>query len=383
MTEKKNILCVVGTRPECIKMAPVIQALRDTPWANVTVASTGQHRELVHQTLEIFGVHTDIDLDVMVPNQTLAGLSSRVFATFDNILEATHYDLILAQGDTTTVMIVALAAFYRKVPVGHVEAGLRTHNLRLPFPEELNRVVTGLVSSLHFAPTERARQNLLNERVPDDTIHVTGNTVIDALLQVAERDFRSEFPQNPENQLVLITAHRRENFGKRLESICRAIRLLQERYSHLEFVYPVHPNPNVHDPVHAALGQLDRIHLIPPADYMTLVSLMKNSLFILTDSGGIQEEAPALAKPVLVMRDETERPEAVEAGGAMLVGVESASILNAVQRLMDDRDFYSSMSIGRSPYGDGKAAERIAEICQRHLCEEQTPNLQRRQCLVT
>lgn len=364
---KKRILCLVGTRPECVKMAPVIKALKAAPWADAIVVSTGQHRDLVHQTLDMFGLAIDVDLDVMTPNQTLAGLSARIFAKLDPLFEDRVHDLILVQGDTTSVMVASLAAFYRKVPIGHVEAGLRTHDIRTPFPEELNRVVTSIVANLHFAPTERARQNLLAERIPEERIFVTGNTVIDALLDIADRDLPCAYPRDPANRLVLVTAHRRENFGEPLESICAAIHQLHDRHRDFEFVYPVHPNPNVREPVHRILGGLDRVHLVPPADYASLVMLMKNSHFVLTDSGGIQEEAPALAKPVLVMRDETERPEAVEAGVAVLVGADKARIVEAADRLIGDSAFYAALSRGGSPYGDGKAAQRIEDACRTYL----------------
>ncbi len=348
-------------------MAPVIRALNATDWAKTTIVSTGQHRELVHQTLGMFDLSPDIDLDVMVPNQTLSGLSGRIFMKFDPLFEDKSFDLVLVQGDTTSVMIAALVSFYRKVPVGHVEAGLRTHNLHKPFPEELNRVMTSLVTALHFAPTQASRQNLVDERIPDERIFVTGNTVIDALLDVAARDLPCDYPMNPANRLVLVTAHRRENFGEPLVQICAAIRDLHDRHSNLEFVYPVHPNPNVTGPVHAALGGLERVHLIPPADYSALVMLMKNSYFILTDSGGIQEEAPALGKPVLVMRDETERPEAVESGIALLVGADKGRIVHAAERLLADPAFYKELAKGVSPYGDGNAAQRISDACRVYL----------------
>lgn len=350
-------------------MAPVIAALKTANWAEVVVVSTGQHRELVYQTLGMFGLVPDIDLDVMTPNQSLAGLSSRIFSGLDPLLAERPYDLILVQGDTTSVMVASLASFYRKVPIGHVEAGLRTHDITTPFPEELNRVVTSIVTNLHFAPTERARQNLLDERIPDERIFVTGNTVIDALLEIAQRDLPCHYPSVPGNRLVLVTAHRRENFGEPLAGICAAIRHLHDQHPDLEFVYPVHPNPNVREPVHRLLGGLDRVHLIAPADYSMLVMLMKHSHFVLTDSGGIQEEAPALAKPVLVMRDETERPEAVEAGVAVLVGADTTRIVAAAERLLADPDYYEQLARGGSPYGDGRAAQRIAEACRAYLLD--------------
>lgn len=364
---RKRVLCLVGTRPECIKMAPVIKALRQSDWADAVVVSTGQHRELVSQILGIFAIAIDHDLDVMQPDQSLAGLSSRIFVKLDPLLVDAPYDLMLVQGDTTSVMVAALAAFYRQIPVGHVEAGLRTHDLMRPFPEELNRRVAGLVSNLHFAPTLSSSNNLLREHVDPSTIHITGNTVIDALLDVAARDLPCAYPSSPDRKLILVTAHRRENFGAPLLEICDAIRDLQNRYPELEFVYPVHPNPNVREPVYATLGNLDRVHLIPPADYEVLVALMRNAFAILTDSGGIQEEAPALGKPVLVLRDETERPEAVDAGVARLVGPHRERIVAAIEQLMTDDAEYARMARGGSPYGDGQAAGRIVEICRTYL----------------
>ena len=363
----KRILCLVGTRPECIKMAPVIKALQQEDWAEAVVASTGQHREMVHQILGMFEIGIDRDLDVMVPNQTLSGLSSRIFAKLDVFLAEEKFDLILIQGDTTSVMVAALAAFYHRIPVGHVEAGLRTHDIERPFPEELNRVVAGLVAKLHFAPTERAQQNLLKEGKPPSSVHVTGNTVVDALLTIADRELPCAFPTQPDRRLILVTAHRRENFGAPIREICAAIRDLHDRFTDVEFVYPVHPNPNIHGPVHEVLGHLERVHLVPPVDYATLVTFMQHCTLVLTDSGGIQEEAPALAKPVLVLRDETERPEAVEAGVAKLVGSQRARIVTETAKLLTLPDEYAAMSRGSSPYGDGAAAGRIVALCKQFL----------------
>jgi len=365
----RRILCLVGTRPECIKMAPVIKALQQEEWAQPVVVSTGQHRELVQQILSLFDIAVDHDLDVMVPNQTLAGLSSRIFAKLDPLLETGQYDLILVQGDTTSVMVAALAAFYRRIPIGHVEAGLRTHDIERPFPEELNRVVTGLVTKLHFAPTPLSQDNLLREGKAPHTVHVTGNTVVDALLDMANRDFPCAYPTRSDRRLVLVTAHRRENFGQPILEICKALKDLHDLFSDLEFVYPVHPNPNIREPVYASLGGLERVHLIPPADYQDLIMLMKRATLILTDSGGIQEEAPALGKPVLVLRDETERPEAVEAGVARLVGADRSRIRTEAARLLTDEAEYSSMARAGSPYGDGQAARRIVALCKAHLSQ--------------
>ena len=348
-------------------MAPVVQALRRRDALDVLVISTGQHRDLVRQTLAVFSISVDIDLNVMTEDQSLAAMSARVFGKLDAELSKVPLDLIIVQGDTTSVMIAALYAFFRRTPVAHVEAGLRTHNRMKPFPEELNRVVTSLVTSLHFAPTERARRNLLQERIPEESIILTGNTVIDALLQLSARDLRCAYPSHPGGKLILVTAHRRENFGEPLHSICAAIKRLHDRNGDIEFVYPVHPNPNVRTPVYQCLNGLGRVHLIEPVDYVELVALMKASFIIMTDSGGIQEEAPALSKPVLVMRDETERPEAVEAGVAVLTGTNEDLIVYHVERLLNDEQAYRDMARGASPYGDGMAAERIANACERFL----------------
>lgn len=364
---RSRILCLVGTRPECIKMAPVITALAATDWAEPVVVSTGQHREMTRQILDLFDIAIDHDLDVMRPDQTLAGLSSRIFSKLDPLLAKEHFDLVLVQGDTTSVMVSGLAAFYRQIAVGHVEAGLRTHDLMRPFPEELNRRIAGLVTNLHFAPTESASANLLRENVDPEFVHVTGNTVIDALLAIADSDPACDYPSVPGRRLVLVTAHRRENFGQPIIDICAAIADLHDRHPDLEFVYPVHPNPNVQGPVRAALGALERVHLLPPADYQDLVGLMKRSHLVLTDSGGIQEEAPALGKPVLVLRDETERPEAVSAGVAKLVGSNRDRIVAAAETLLGDPEAYARMARGASPYGDGKAAGRIVDACRDFL----------------
>ncbi|HRK23392.1 MAG TPA: UDP-N-acetylglucosamine 2-epimerase (non-hydrolyzing) [Beijerinckiaceae bacterium] len=362
----KKIVCLVGTRPEGIKMAPVIRALKRQPWATTVVVSTGQHREMIRQTLGIFDIGIDIDLDVMEANQTLAGLSARIFQRLDPLLVDLAPDLVLVQGDTTSVMVAALNCFYRRVPVGHVEAGLRTHDLANPFPEEMNRLIAGHASAIHFAPTEASYNNLIGERHDAATVHVTGNTVIDALLDVAGRDLPCDFPR-PGRRLVLITAHRRENFGAPLVNICRAIQSLHDRFEDVDFVYPVHPNPNIRGPVFEHLSGLERLHLTEPVNYLDLTALMKASTFVLTDSGGIQEEAPALGKPVLVLRAETERPEAVNAGVARLAGTETQAIVEECSRLLTDPAAYAAMARGISPYGDGKAAGRIVSLCRTFL----------------
>lgn len=363
---KKKIICMVGTRPEGIKMAPVIQALRKADWAETIVLSTGQHREMIRQTLDLFGIGIDLDLDVMEANQTLAGLSAKIFQRIDPLLVEHKPDMVLVQGDTTSVMCASLACFYRRIPVGHVEAGLRTGDLQNPFPEEMNRLIAGYASAIHFAPTLSSRANLLAEKHRPETVHVTGNTVIDALLEVTGRDLACAWPTQG-RRLVLVTAHRRENFGEPFANILAALKELHDRHPDVEFVYPVHPNPNVREPAHAALAGLERMHLIEPANYSELAGLMKAAHLVLTDSGGIQEEAPALGKPVLVLRSETERPEAVTAGVAKLVGTDTRRIVAEATKLLTDPAAYKAMARGVSPYGDGKAAERIVRLTEAFL----------------
>ena len=295
----RKVLCIVGTRPEAIKMAPVIKLFQQQSWTDVHVVSTGQHREMVKQTLDVFGVAVHHDLDVMVPNQTLAGLSARVFERLDPLLARIQPDIILVQGDTTSVMIAALAAFYRKIPVGHVEAGLRTHDLLSPFPEELNRVIAGLVSTLHFAPTQRSFDTLIAEGKPAGSVFMTGNTVIDALLELASQPLPDPTFATGK-KLVLVTAHRRENFGEPLLNVCKALRRLHDTLTEFEFVYPVHPNPNVREPVQANLSGLPRFHLVEPLGYSELIAVLKKAHFVITDSGGLQEEAPALGNLCLL-----------------------------------------------------------------------------------
>jgi UDP-N-acetylglucosamine 2-epimerase (non-hydrolysing) len=348
-------------------MAPVIQALRRQAWADVQVLVTAQHRQMLDQVLALFDITPDIDLDVMQPNQTLPGLTARLMADLDRCFADEAPTAILAQGDTTTVMVAALAAFYRKIPFGHVEAGLRTGDIFNPFPEEMNRIVAGNLSRWHFAPTESSRKNLLAESIPDSSIIVTGNTVIDALLNVAKRCDDLVPTAVAGKRLILVTAHRRENFGEPFLEICRAVRYLADTREDIEFLYPVHPNPNVKDVAHAMLGNHPRIRLREPLDYLPFVAAMKRAYFILSDSGGVQEEAPALGKPVLVLRRETERPEAVEAGVVKLVGPDFDTIVAESIRLLDDENAYRAMARGISPYGDGRAAQRIADILERDL----------------
>jgi UDP-N-acetylglucosamine 2-epimerase (non-hydrolysing) len=317
--------------------------------------------------LRIFEIEPDIDLDIMRPNQALTALTARLLLSLDDVLQAEKPDVVLAQGDTTTVMTGALACFYHKIPFGHVEAGLRTGDMSNPFPEEMNRVVTGKLTKWHFAPTETARRNLLKEGIGDSDIFVTGNTVIDALLSVAERETPLPFPLGLDKRLILVTAHRRENFGEPFRQICRAILALVERNKDVQVVYSVHPNPNVYDVASQILGNHPRITLCEPLDYLPFVQIMKHAYLILSDSGGVQEEAPALGKPVLVLRRETERPEAVQEGVVRLVGPDFDEITSTTQRLLDDEVAYKEMARGVSPYGDGKAAGRIAAVLRDYL----------------
>jgi UDP-N-acetylglucosamine 2-epimerase (non-hydrolysing) len=367
MQRKIKVLCIVGTRPEAIKMAPVILALRQQAWVQVTVVATAQHRHLLNQVLSFFDINPDIDLDVMQPNQALSILTAQLLLKLDAVLLVEKPDIVLAQGDTTTTMVAALTCFYNKIPFGHVEAGLRTGHLDNPFPEEANRTIAGRLARLHFAPTEGARQNLLREGVDDHDIYVTGNTVIDALLKASKRA-ESYAPQVvPGRRLILMTAHRRENFGPPLERICEAIRIIADQRDDIEFLYPVHPNPHVKEVVERILRGHPRIVLTASLDYLPFIAAMQNAFLILTDSGGVQEEAPALGKPVLVLREETERPEAVREGVVKLVGTDTAYIVSETLRLLDDSVAYRAMARGISPYGDGKAADRIVAILRNLL----------------
>jgi UDP-N-acetylglucosamine 2-epimerase (non-hydrolysing) len=375
-----RISVVFGTRPEAIKLAPVILALKADPAFECHVCVTAQHREMLDQVLEVFEIKPDADLNLMRPNQSLNGLTARLLETLDAYLEQQAPELVLVQGDTTTAFSAALAAFHRQVPVGHVEAGLRTGNLKAPWPEEANRVLTTRLANLHFAPTKTARDQLLREGIRKETIFLTGNTVIDALLLAlkkieAQPPFIPGLPaflqpsrSNGDGGLpmVLITGHRRENFGEGFEAICLAIAELARRFRNVHFVYPVHLNPNVREPVGRILGETlssDRrnVYLIEPLPYLAFVALMERATFILTDSGGIQEEAPSRGKPVLVMRDSTERPEAVKSGNAKLVGANRRRIVEESARLLCDRTAFEAMAHAANPFGDGKAAQRIVE----------------------
>ncbi|MBN1912282.1 MAG: UDP-N-acetylglucosamine 2-epimerase (non-hydrolyzing) [Pirellulales bacterium] len=382
-----RVSVVFGTRPEAIKLCPLVLALAECPGLQPHVCVTGQHREMLDQVLDVFGIVPDVDLNLMRPDQTLAGFTSRAIATIDEYYEASRPDLVLVQGDTTTVFCAALCAFYRDIPVGHVEAGLRTFNKRSPFPEEINRVLASRVTDLHFAPTETARQNLLREAVPDERIFVTGNTVIDALLFAVDR-VRANPPSidglpdplqpgqaaggHDSPPVVLITGHRRENFGAGFENICQAIVTLAKRFPDTHFVYPVHLNPHVREPVKRILGTNSsakghhrNIHLIEPLSYLPFVAMMDRAMLLLTDSGGVQEEAPSLGKPVLVMRDTTERPEAVEMGTVKLVGTNTDAIVDNTATLLTNPDAYTTMANAVNPYGDGHACERIVKACRR------------------
>lgn len=346
-------------------MAPVVLALRRSGNWDVKVLATAQHREMLDQTLRLFGIEPDADLNVMQPNQALAALTSRLMTGLDDCLQRHRPNLVLAQGDTTTVMAAALASFYRKVPFGHVEAGLRTHDFEYPWPEEMNRVLVGRLATLNFAPTRTARDNLLREGAPGDRIHITGNTVIDALRMMAERDFPLGVEVPAKGRMVLVTAHRRENFGAPMLSVCKAIGELARQCADLHFLFPVHRNPNVRKVVRRQLDALPQVTLCEPLDYGPFVTAMQRAWLILTDSGGVQEEAPALGKPVLVLRDETERPEAVREGVVELVGTDPQRIVSRVAALLDDDRAYQRMAKGSSPYGDGKAAQRIV----RHVAQ--------------
>jgi UDP-N-acetylglucosamine 2-epimerase (non-hydrolysing) len=369
----KRVLCVFGTRPEAIKMALLSKALEADPDFEAAVCVTAQHRSMLDQVLSIFDVKPKFDLDVMKPNQTLAEITSRIVTGMTDVIRTFRPDWLVVQGDTTTAFVAALAAFYEKVAIAHVEAGLRTGFKYSPWPEEMNRALVGRLADLHLPPTARARDALLAENVPADRIHVTGNTVVDALLWVSKKldddaaasstlDARFSF-LDPRKRLILVTGHRRESFGKPFEDVCNAFVDIVRARDDVEILYPVHLNPNVQAPVQAILGpEKDRIHLIDPIEYLPFVYLMKRCTFIVTDSGGVQEEAPSLAKPCLVTRNDTERPEAVEAGTAKLIGTDRKRIATEALRLLDDEAHYRAMSRAHNPYGDGRANERIVAL---------------------
>ena len=366
-----KILTVFGTRPEAIKMAPVVKALATDTAFDAKVCVTAQHRQMLDQVLDLFAIKPDFDLDLMKPGQDLSDITSNVLLNMRDVYRQWTPDIILVHGDTTTTLAASLSAYYAKVKVGHVEAGLRTHNKYAPWPEEINRRITGALTDIHFAPTPKARQNLLDEGIADSTIHITGNTVIDALLDVVQRlrddaALRKQFEArfnfiDPAKRLILVTGHRRENFGAGFEAICKGLAEIAGR-NDVQIVYPVHLNPNVQEPVKRILANAPNVILLDPLDYLPFVYLMDRSTLLITDSGGVQEEAPSLGKPVLVMRDTTERPEALDAGTVKLVGTDQAKIVDEANRLLDDPAAYEAMSRAHNPYGDGLAASRICEI---------------------
>ena len=368
VVELMNLLVVFGTRPEAIKLAPLILKLRQQ--FKVKICVTGQHREMLDQVLRVFKINSDFDLNLMKPNQNLTSLTSGVLEGVHGVLEKDHFDWVIVQGDTTTSMAAAVAAFYKKINIAHVEAGLRTSEKFSPFPEEINRQLTSRLADIHFAPTEKNRDSLIQENIPPEKIFVTGNTVIDALQWVLKNIPEPvwDLPFHPsDKRMILVTGHRRENFGEGFQNICKAIKTLAVKNPNVEFVYPVHLNPNVQKPVKTLLANQHNIHLIEPLDYQKFVHFMNRSYFILTDSGGVQEEAPSIGKPVLVMRDTTERPEAVEAGTVMLVGTDENDIVKNSQKLIDNNTHYESMSFSHNPYGDGTASEKITNVFQKSL----------------
>jgi len=375
MKNKLRVLTIFGTRPEAVKMAPVVHELSRHPAIDAQVCVTAQHRQMLDQVLEVFDIHPDIDLNLMKPDQSLAQLSAEIFINLDPVLNDLKPDWILIQGDTTTVTVASILGYYHQLRVGHIEAGLRSFDKWQPFPEEINRRIAGVVSDLHFAPTAGNRINLLKEGIPPEMIVITGNPVIDALQEIANRPAPAQVSQmlsqfdigNSKKRLVMITAHRRENFGQPILDICSALRQLAESYRQdTVFIYPVHLNPNIQKPVYQQLSGLPNLHLIPPLDYLPMVHLMKQACLLLTDSGGLQEEAPALGIPTLVLRNTTERPEGVEAGTLKLVGSDPKVILSEARHLLDDPQAHAAMANAVNPYGDGHAAERIVRALIEH-----------------
>jgi len=365
---KLKILSIFGTRPEAIKMAPLVKKLQQHPDIDSYVCVTAQHREMLDQVLQLFDIIPDYDLDIMKSAQNLTDITSEILKKLEPVLQQLKPDRVLVHGDTTTAMVAAMTAFYQKIPVGHVEAGLRTGDLYSPWPEEMNRRVVSVYADMHFSPTQKAKDNLIDENIDDDKIFITGNTIIDSILLVKDKlnsnkEIAQQFDDilpflDPQKKLILVTAHRRENFGQGFLDICTAISLIAEN-KNVQVLYPVHLNPNVQEPVYRILGDKKNVKLISPLDYLHFVYLMNRSYIILTDSGGIQEEAPSLGKPVLVMRDTTERPEAVDAGTVKIVGTNPEVICREVNSLLDDNENYSTMSLAHNPYGDGKASEAI------------------------
>lgn len=370
-----KVVTVVGTRPEAIKLAPVIKELERHSRVTSRVCATAQHRAMLDQVLQLFGIEPDWDLNLMHGDQSLFDLTSRALLALEDVLRKEKPDVVLVQGDTTTAFVASLAAYYLRIRIGHVEAGLRTYDKYNPFPEEMNRRLADTLCDLYFAPTELARQNLLREGVPEEKVFVTGNTVIDALLWMiqqqavpsTQRSLENSFQEKcgimlDERRIILVTGHRRESFGKGFENMCQGLKRIADHYPDIQIIYPVHLNPNVRKPVQRVLGAIRNVHLIEPLDYALFVFLMNRAYLVLTDSGGIQEEAPSLGKPVLVMREKTERPEAIEAGTAKLVGTESQRIFKETKRLLSDQAEYEKMARAVNPFGDGHAAERIVQI---------------------
>lgn len=374
-----KVMSVFGTRPEAIKMAPLVKKLNADPDIESVLCVTAQHREMLDQVLELFELKPDYDLNIMKPNQTLAMITANVLTGMEDVLIKERPDIVLVHGDTSTTFSAALAAFYQKIPVGHVEAGLRTYDMYSPFPEEVNRVLTGHMASIHFAPTERNRSNLMKEGIPEDRIAITGNTVVDALLEVADKpyEFEDETLKNIDfenKRVIAVTCHRRENLGEYMVHIFSAIREIAEEFDDVEVVYPVHLNPKVRATANEILSGCENVHLIDPLSYQPFVNLMAKSYFIITDSGGMQEEAPSLGKPVLVVRRETERPEALAAGTVKLAGVEQATIAAMARELLTDRSAYDAMAHAENPYGDGHACEKIIEALKNMKWPEEAIN---------
>lgn len=371
----KKVMCVFGTRPEAIKVAPVIHELKSHTAFELCVCVTAQHRQMLDQVLELFEITPDIDLDIMTPDQNLSNLTAQLISEMSKVLSEEKPDCVLVHGDTTTTMATSLAAYYQKIPVGHIEAGLRTHDIYAPWPEEINRQITGRIATFHFAPTQKAQENLLGENVPEDNIFITGNTIVDALTLIKQRvtspDKQKQYKKRfdfleSSKKLILVTGHRRENFGEAFEEMCHALKAIAER-DDVEIIFPVHLNPYVQKCVKTILSEASNIHLIEPVDYEALIYLMNEAYLIITDSGGIQEEAPSFGKPVLVTRNKTERPEGVEAGVAFLVGTKKSKIVKKVSELLTNEVLYKTIAKIPNPYGDGKASQRISAFLDEKL----------------
>lgn len=365
----KKIICVIGTRPEVIKLAPVILNLKKQGWVSLKVVATAQHREMLDDLVNFFNLNIDYDLNVMKTNQSLTDITSKILMEMDKILKLEKPDLVIIQGDTTTVLASGLSCFYNHIKIAHVEAGLRTNNITNPFPEEANRLLISKLVDYNFAPTENALQNLIKENIPKDKIYLTGNTVIDSLIATSLKNpnLPKKFHFIKNKKIILITFHRRENIGKPLNNLCSALKKLSKMYVDIHFIFSVHPNPIFKNVIHHKLANIENIHLTEPLIYKEFISVMKNSYLILSDSGGIQEEAPALSVPVLVLRNTTERPEAIDCGVAKLIGIKTNEIVYYVSELLSNKNLYNSMKVGASPYGDGKSAEKISKILKEKL----------------